>query len=106
MGRSLFWPKTVEPEGPGGHAVRSRPAPARMERKHDVGAGQTAGGCLPGPSHFSRVAERFEAQRRAERVRCSALFGGAVMLSPGHDVTIRRSHGTTQRVGAWVSGNR
>jgi hypothetical protein len=69
--------ETVEREGPGALAVRSRPAPARMERAHDAGAGRDVGGCLAGPSHFSRVAERFKAQRRAQRVRCSAVFGGA-----------------------------
>jgi hypothetical protein len=30
---------------------------------------------LPGPWGFSGVAERFKAQRRAKRVRCSAVFG-------------------------------
>jgi hypothetical protein len=59
-------PETVETEGPGAPAVRSLPAPARMERKQDVGAGRSAGGRLPGPSHFSRVAERLAAQRRAQ----------------------------------------
>jgi hypothetical protein len=49
--------ETVETEGPGAPAARSRPAPARTERVHDAGAGRGAGGCLPGPSHFSRVAE-------------------------------------------------
>jgi hypothetical protein len=65
-GPELRRPEAVEPEGPGAPAARSLPAPARTERKHDAGPGQTAGGFPPGPSHFSRVAERLAAQRRAQ----------------------------------------
>ncbi len=51
-------PETVEAEGPGAPAARSLPAPAGTERVHDAGTGCGTDGCLPGPSHFSRVAER------------------------------------------------
>ena len=46
-----------------------------------AGAGQTAGGCLPGPSHFSRVAERLAAQRRAQASPLSRGFGESLLMS-------------------------
>jgi hypothetical protein len=58
--------ETVETEGPGAPAARSRPAPAWTERVHDAGAGHDAGGCLPGPSHFSRVAHLLRESNRNE----------------------------------------
>jgi hypothetical protein len=64
-GPELHLPETVEMAGPGAPASRFRPTPARTERVHDAGAGYATGGCLPGPSHFSRVAGRLAAQRRA-----------------------------------------
>ena len=64
--------ETVESEGPGAPAVGSRPAPARTEGVHGAGAGHDAGDYLPGPSHFSRVAGRLAAQRRAAARRADA----------------------------------
>lgn len=68
-GQSFAPPEIAETNGPGPPAARSLPSPARKEWKHDAGAGYDAGGCLCGPSHFWRVALRFAALRRAERVR-------------------------------------
>ncbi|SRR6266508_1771919 len=56
-GPGLNQTESAEPEGPGASAVRSQPAPARTERKHDAGAGQTARGCLVDPSRLPRVTE-------------------------------------------------
>ncbi len=59
---------------------------------HDAGADRGAGGCLPGPSHFSRVAERLAAQRRAQRSGARPLqprVRRELVDEPRHDRTIR-----------------
>jgi len=69
---------------------------------HDAGAGRDAGGRLPGPSHFSRVAERLAAQRRAHARPLKPRVRRELVDEPGHDWTIRLGRDAVQRAGASV----
>ena len=100
-------PETVETEGPGAPAAGSLPVPARTARVHDAGSGRNTSGCSPGPSHFSRVAERLAAQRRAQRSGASPLkprVRRELVDEPGHAATIPLGRAAVQRVGARVCG--
>ncbi len=65
MGRGLRLPETVETEGTGAPAARSRPAPARMERVHGAGAGHGAVVACSDPHIF----------RESPNVRCMRVLG-------------------------------
>jgi hypothetical protein len=58
-------------------------APAGMDLKQDAGAGHGAGDYRPGPRIFPpspNVLKLSGERSGAERVRCSAVFGGLVNL--------------------------
>ncbi len=66
---------------------------------HDAGAGQTASGYLPGPSHFPRVAERLKssaasAAKRSEfaEAHCSARCQSASQKLPPVQQKKQHSH--------------
>src|SRR6266511_4244441 len=83
-GLKLESAEAVEPEGPGAPAARSLPAPARMEQKHYLGAGQTASGRLLGPHQFPRSPNVLRLSGdggEADGVRCSRGFGGRLLVS-------------------------